>query len=298
MRRVSLLGLILVAGCGFLDAGPVEVEAHRAARGNWPQNSRLAVERSVDREYAAIEVDLVLTQDGVPVLNHDPWLDARTCVGPGQTPIAEESVLIQELTLAQLQQDYECGGTSDPDFPDQELRAESLMTLDELIVELAGAPDMRVHLDVKYEPGDTPAPQVMAEAILGRWDSANLPNPYYATANLPEMIQALEVASPGVPTALIWPRFPPGGSDVAVALSNELATAIGVRELVDLARAADADGIAVPYQVIDRQRIEFARQEGLSVHVWTPNSEALLKRFCRWPLDSLITDYPERAPCF
>ena len=175
-----------------------------------------------------------------------------------------------------------------------------MITLDEVIAELRnGSPDVLVHLDVKYEPEWTEGPEVFAEEILKRWRAANLPNPWYVSANLPELIRAFEAKSDGgdVPTSLIWPRFPPGASTVPIALASEAMNVLGFQHLIQLAKDAQADGICIAYQVADRQAIEAARAAGLKVQLWTLNDEALLDAYCRWPLDGIITDMPEAAPC-
>ena len=56
--------------------------AHRAGGGQWPQNSRTAVMNVIARagakdpakRYHGMEIDIVLTKDGHPVLSHDPWV--------------------------------------------------------------------------------------------------------------------------------------------------------------------------------------------------------------------------------
>ncbi len=296
--RPALLSL-LTCGCGLLDAGAdPAVEAHRGAAGYWPQNSRAAMLGSIDAGYDGLEFDLVLTSDDVPVLSHDPWLHEELCTTVAGELLGER-VLIQELDLASLQADYLCGGEPDPDNPDAEVLAETVMTFDELLDAIVDAPDMLFHIDIKYEPGDTPEPAAFAEQVMDRFWAADLPNPSYVSANLPELLGAFESYGDDngydVVTSLAWPRFPPDTNNTAIALSHELATTVGVEELVALAREGGADGLAIPYQVLDRQQVELARQEGLQIQVWTVNDEALLQRFQRWPLDSIITDYPDFA---
>lgn len=300
LRYPSALLALLATGCGFLDAGTdLVVEAHRGAAAYWPQNSRAAMLGSIAEGFEGLEFDLALTADHVPVLSHDPWLHEDLCT-TADGALLDERIYIQDLDLDTLLADYLCGGEPDPENPEAEVVAEEVMTFDELLVALADAdPDMVVHIDVKYEPGMSPGPEVFAEEILSRWFAADLPNPWYVSANLGEALRAFRArgAELGetVPTSLIWPRFPPDGSDTAVALSSELQTLLGVQELVHLARAAEADGLAIPYQVLDRHAVEVARAEGLSVHVWTVNDPDLMARFQRWPLDGIITDRPREA---
>lgn len=295
LRNTSLL--LLLAGCGLTNApGDPLIVAHRGAAGQWPQNSLAAIGGSVAAGADAVEFDLVVTGDGVPVVSHDPWVETTLCTTAQGEALPEERVYIQDLDLDTLQASYLCGGVPDPDHPDAEVIAAPIPTVADALALFAGAPEVEIHLDIKYEPGMTPTPEVIAEAILGVWDAAALPNPWYISANTHETLLAFRALEPEVVAILAWPRFVPDGSDAATALGWEFASTLGVAELVDEARAAQADGLAVAYQVADRRLFEVAQGEGMRMMLWTLNTEALLAQYSRWPVDALITDYPERAP--
>jgi glycerophosphoryl diester phosphodiesterase len=74
------------------DARPLI--AHRGASGEFPENTLLAFRRGLDQGADALEFDVRLTSDGVPVVIHDPTLD-RTTDGSGA---------VCEHSLAQLTQ--------------------------------------------------------------------------------------------------------------------------------------------------------------------------------------------------
>ena len=72
---------------------------------------------------------------------------------------------------------------------------------------------------------------------------------------------------------------------------------LGTGDPVAAARRAGADGVGVPYQILDLNTVEGADSAGILVQAWVINGEVALDRYCEWPLHSLITDYPQRAPC-
>jgi glycerophosphoryl diester phosphodiesterase len=296
--------LLLAAGCGLVDApGAPLVVAHRSGSGNYPENSRSAVASALHSGYGAIEVDLVLTRDRIPVLSHDPWLKPALCTYTkvsGETEarrLAEDSrILIKDLTLAELWRDYRCGGLEDPEKPTAVVVADRHFTFDELLSALKGYPDVVVQLDIKEHPSFTESPEVFAEEILGRWNAAALPNRFFVTSTRGELLKAFQ-ARQDVETLLIWPTFAADENTTLTAISHELQRTVGARELVQVARDAGADGIAVAYPVADRVALEAVRKAGMKTAVWTANTEAQLASFCRWSLDYLITDYVERAPC-
>lgn len=59
------------------------MHGHRGARGSRPENTLCAFEYAIDAGADAIEMDIVVTRDGIPVVMHDAW---------------------RELTLAELRQ--------------------------------------------------------------------------------------------------------------------------------------------------------------------------------------------------
>lgn len=296
--------LLLATGCGLVDApGEPRVVAHRSGSGNYPENSRSAVSAALHEGYPAIEVDIVLTKDRIPVLSHDAWLKPALCtytLGPDEFEprrLPEDSrILLKDLTLAELWRDYRCGGLADPDKPDAVRIADRHFTFDELLSALKGHPDVVVQLDVKEHPDHTESPEVFAEEILGRWNAAALPNRFFVTSTRGELLKAFQ-ARQDVETLLIWPAFGADDNTTLAGLANELQRTVGAQELIQLTRNAGADGIAVAYPVTDRAAMEALRKAGLKTAVWTANTEAQLASFCRWPLDYLITDYVERAPC-
>lgn len=287
---------LFLAGCGLFDApGDPWIEAHRAGADLWPENSRTAVKGSLEAGFDAIEFDLVLTSDGVPVVHHDPWLSPDQCTHADGSPLDEE-VPIGDVDLATLLGDYLCGGEASEEHPDVDPVAEPLLTFEELLALAVDHPDTLLHVDVKYEPGITASAQDFADAILPVWFDADLPNDWYTSANTREMIAALEADARDVPTVLIWPAFPPGSSTTAIALTEELKQQVGVDSLLNEVRAAGADGVAIPWQIADRRQIAATRAAGYTTHLWTVDGEKRLKHYARWPLDSLITDDPREAP--
>jgi glycerophosphoryl diester phosphodiesterase len=66
----------------FAFSGPVEIIAHRGYSARAPENTMAAIETAIAAGADAIEFDLHVTADGVPVLFHDETLE-RTSDGSG-----------------------------------------------------------------------------------------------------------------------------------------------------------------------------------------------------------------------
>lgn len=286
---------VALQSCGFFESGEPRVLAHRAAPGHWPENSRTAVINSIARGYPGIEVDIVLTADRVPVLAHEPWVNEELCRRGDGSEIGER-VLIRDLSLEELHTGFRCGGIRDEEHPDAELVEDTHMTLDELIDALRDAPAVELYLDTKYDPELTLDADDFAREILDRWSDAGLPNQLYVESTWAQGTRALEEHGE-VNSVLGWPRFPAGESEAAIAVGADLLGALGLAHALDEVEAARADGLSMPFQLVDWQVARQARDQGIPVFIWTMNRRGTLERYCDQPVDYIMTDYPERAPC-
>ncbi|MDH3456012.1 MAG: glycerophosphodiester phosphodiesterase family protein [Gemmatimonadota bacterium] len=84
----------------LLDPDARPLVGHRGASAEYPENTTLAFDRALEQGVDALELDVRVTADGVPVVIHDPTVD-RTTDGSGA---------VRSLVLDQLRQlDAGCG---------------------------------------------------------------------------------------------------------------------------------------------------------------------------------------------
>lgn len=94
---------------GLIDPAKLDAQGHRGARNLRPENTLPAMEAALDNLMGTLETDFGLTSDGVPVLNHDPYIEAAKCRradGSDYTP--DIQVLIKDLTAAEIQAQFIC----------------------------------------------------------------------------------------------------------------------------------------------------------------------------------------------
>lgn len=295
--RVQLLVFAVTVGCSAGPSNPL-VEAHRAGSGYWPQNSASAVNGTLQSGFQGIEVDLGLTRDGVAILHHDPFLESPSCSRANGSELSER-VRLDQIRLTRIQDSYLCGGWADPEFPDAEVVAEPLMSFPEFLVMLQGASsELQVHLDVKVEEGWTRPAEDFAEAILEPWWDSELPQPLIVTANTSEALVAFEdharVHGRDLTTLLIHPFAAVDSSSVAVGLGSERDSLLGKADYIALIEQSQADGIAVNFEVAERQQLVWAQNAGWLTALWTVNEGRDLESYSKWPVDILISDYPAR----
>lgn len=279
--------------------------AHRAGGGQWPQNSRTAVLNCIARagvkdpaeRYHGIEIDIVLTKDGHPVLSHDPWVHTTLCRTASGEPIGDR-ILIRDLTLAELQSQYICGGVADKDFPQVVPKGEKIMTLDEVLVALKSAPEMVLYLDVKIDGDLTASAEAYASAISKCLAAARLPNRFYIEGPSAESLGAYRSAIQAEFVAVLsYPPFSTKENSALTALKARWFTKLRLRSPLRKAQKATADAVVGPTQVITRTAARKARENGVAVVLFTPNTREDLFKFCTWPVDMLITDYPDLGHC-
>lgn len=92
---------------GLIDAKRFDAQGHRGARDLRPENTLPAFEAALDHGMTTLELDTVLTADGVPVLSHDPDLSPAKCRHADGSPLPAP-VPIASLTVARLQGTYVC----------------------------------------------------------------------------------------------------------------------------------------------------------------------------------------------
>jgi glycerophosphoryl diester phosphodiesterase len=294
----AALCALALAGCGLVDApGTPLIEAHRFAAGNWPENSRTGLAGALDAGYKGLEFDLLLTKDKIPLLSHDAEISPVKCTFADGTDIpASPPLYVKDYTLAELHAQFLCGGKADPAMEGVEVVADTHLTLDEVIAALASHPDVTVHIDVKYEQGKTLPLQDFFDYGIAHWSAARLANPWYVSSSeLDFLKKAKEEGVPG--RSLTWPKFPAGANSTLTAIGAELATQLGFGTPIGLAQEAGANMLNLTYQVVDRRTVEMANQLGWQIQLWTLDDPKALAEYCTWPVDALISDYPERASC-
>lgn len=309
-----ILILVLALAAGYINTtdwfkpelrnSPLII-AHRAGGGQWPQNSRTAVMNSIAKaraedpagRYGGIEIDIVLTKDRHPVLSHDPWVHTTLCRTASGDPI-DERIYIHDLTLAELQTRYLCGGVQDKKFSQVNPEVEKIMTLDEVLEALKAAPEMALYLDVKIDGDMTASPEDYAGAISRLLESARLPNRLYIEGPTAASLSAYRSAiHSDFEAVLSYPPFSAEEPAFLTVIKARLLTKLGMRNPFDEAQKANADAVAGPIQVITWNAAREASDNNVKVILFTPNTRKGLKRYCTWPVDMILTDYPELGHC-
>jgi glycerophosphoryl diester phosphodiesterase len=248
---------------------PISI-AHRGCAGEAPENTIPAFERALAQGAGALESDLHLTRDGVPVLVHDAIVDRVT----------NASGSVADFSLDALQR-LDAGFHFSPDggrtHPYRN-RGARIPSLEEAFLQF---PEARFNLEFKLPRSRLIAATLELVAKYRR-----------------ESITLLTAGDDGVMAKL---RDQLGG------LENPVAQGASERDIREFLRCA-AEGsepapgpmaLQVPPDfegrpLVTAPLIEFAHARGIQLHVWTINDPTEMHRLLDLGADGIITDYPGR----
>ena len=96
---------------------------------------------------------------------------------------------------------------------------------------------------------------------------------------------------------LSYSPFSAKENSALTALKARWFTKLRLRSPLRKAQKAKAGAVVGPTQVITRTAARQAYDNGVAVVLFTPNTREDLYKFCTWPVDMLITDYPNLGQC-
>jgi len=228
--------------------------AHRGASANAPENTLAAFKLAVRLGMKAIELDTMLSRDGIPVVIHDHSLE-RTTDGHGLVSDHDLSDLLQ-LDAGQW-------------FSDQ-CEGEKIPVLREVLEGIT--PNILINIELKnyHAPHDALTETVIKLVDeLDRWDSILF------SSFLPINLRLIRKRKPEAKIALLCPSGIEGWffrSSIYLRLSPEI--------------------IHPAERNVDSKFIEREHSRGRRVHVWTVNDKVRARELFINGVDGIFTDEP------
>ncbi|MBM3127659.1 MAG: glycerophosphodiester phosphodiesterase [Chloroflexi bacterium] len=230
------------------------VIAHRGASAYAPENTLSAFTLAFEMGADGIELDVSLTQDGVPVVLHDDTVD-RTTNGRGA---------INQLTLAQTQQ-------LDASNQMEKYRGEKIPTL-EAVLRAVGARGI-VNIELKNFNLQTDGVEA---ATLAAIENAGALDRVMVSSFNPLALRRMYQLAPRIPRGLLYrPNLP-----------------IYLRRAW-LRPLAHPTALHPHFSMITREFIAWARGKGYKVNTWTVDDPEETKRLIDLGVDGIITNKPD-----
>ncbi|MEC0201719.1 glycerophosphodiester phosphodiesterase family protein [Paenibacillus lautus] len=162
--------------------------AHRGFSGKAPENTRAAIQMAMDEPFVHwMEIDVQLTQDGVPVVIHDFSVD-RTTTGKGK---------VKDLTWQQIRR-MDAG-----EWKGRQFRGEQVPSLDEVLQLVKGR--LKLNIELKTSGDMYPG---LEKAVLERIHAHRMLSDVVLTSFEPKALIKAKELDPEVKTGLIIDAHP------------------------------------------------------------------------------------------
>jgi glycerophosphoryl diester phosphodiesterase len=238
-----------------------KIIAHRGGGTLAPENTMAAMRCGLSYGFRAVEFDVMLSRDGVPVLMHDPQF-GRTVQGSGK--VCETSV--QEL------RSMDAGAWFGAQFA-----GEPVPTFEQA-VDFCKDNRIWMNIEIKPSPGfEAQTGRVVAE-VTNRLFAAEIAAhdgvpgtslPLFSSFSYDALVAAKSVA-PAIPRGYLLDQVPP--------------------DWLDRMRALDAVAVHTNHKKLSPEQAAAIKQEGFGLFCYTVNDPARAKEILGWGVDAFCTD--------
>ena len=287
-----------------VTAQAFDLQAHRGGRGLAPENTLAAFTKALNLGVTTLELDTVLTADGVVVISHDAVLNPNLTRGPDGAWLPAPGPAIRTLTLAQLKQ-FDVGrlqpGTryalAQPG--QQAVDGERIPTLDELftLVEQRGDTQVRFNIETKIsplQPDLTPQPQDFVEAVLAVIRQHGMEQRVTLQSFDWHTLKVAQQLAPYLPRVHLSSQQSAGNNVADPRWTDGLRLA-DHGSVPRLVKAAGGTVWSPYFGDVTAESVKEAQMLGLPVVVWTVNEPAQIDAMLALGVDGIISDRPDRV---
>lgn len=228
---------------------------HRGARTAAPENTLAAFRTAVDMGADGVELDVMLSKDGIPVVHHDYKL-GRTENGSGP---------LRKYTVAQLKR-LDAGGWKDQRFAGQRIPT---------LAEVFQALDRQVIVNVELKTAATFS-DGLEQAVVAEIKRSHMVDMVVISSFNPFALMRVRDLAPLLPLGLLYaPDQPPHLSRA------------WLRPFVQ------PQALHPRHDMVTSRFMTWARKKGYRVNTWTVNEPEEMRRLALLGVDAIITDTPD-----
>jgi len=232
-----------------------EIVAHRGIPNEVPENTLIAYQLAIDLGAEAVEMDVRLTADRVPVIYHYFYLEEMTSlVGP-----------IFKYTAEELRQ-VRVSNKARPEI------TQPIPTLREIMETIGG----KIGLEIELKGPEPECAGIVAGVLQDYqhfWDMIEI------TSFEPALLIGIHELCPGLATDLLYPRSEPWMKPDVVAYQAFHRT-----------RLAEARAVHLHPTQLSTDVISYLRQNRVEIHAWDVNDEESLQITMQNNIPRLCTD--------
>ena len=274
---------------------------HRGARGLMPENTIQGFEYILDNDVLAIEFDVLLTKDEVPVITHDFHLSKAITRNAEGNWLSEDGPRINDLTVSELQM-FDIGGVDKRSlygslYPEQAflsgIRIPKLSDLLDLVC-LPKGQNLFMLLEIKSEPS-IPKSKIIEKIVL-EIEKRSLSNRAVLHSFDWNLLEECGRLAPKMPRSYLS-QLPESSNDPFDKPSEEISPDFSsLNGSIPEAIQAAGGHLWCPYfKDVTAELVGEAHRLGLPVCTWTVNEIEDFENMLDMGVDGIITDYPDRA---
>jgi glycerophosphoryl diester phosphodiesterase len=285
------------------------VVGHRGAAGLLPENTLAAFAKGCELGVDALELDVLVSADGELVVHHDFRLKPEIARTPDGAWVSSGSQpAVKDLTLAQLKA-YDIGRLQPKTayagrYPEQTpVDGERIPTFKEVIdlFKRSCRPSTRLFVEIKTSPEEpdlAPPPEVVSDRVVKMLKEAGIAERTWILSFDWRNLVHIQKTAPELGTVYL--------SIVGPGLNNLKPNQLGASPWMagldiddfngSAPRAVKAAGGRVwsPYfKNLTPETLAEARQLGLRVSVWTPDTPEDMKKLIDLKVDAITTNRPD-----
>jgi glycerophosphoryl diester phosphodiesterase len=250
--RYRLPSLFNDDGDGFI------IIAHRGASAYYPENTMAAFEAAVDMNAEMIELDVLLSKDGVPVVFHDAVLNNHTN-GQG---------LVSNYTLDELKQ-LDAGSWFDLRFSGEEIP-----TLEEVLAFASGK--ISLNIEIKTEAVTNELKGGVEEKTLDLVRKYSMQEHVLFSSFDYRAVSHFKKLAPEIPVALLY-----NNSQSNSKTPHELVSSYG------------ADAFNCSYRQLTKKRIANLRTHKIPSFIYTVDKISRMRKLIAAGVTGIFTNKPD-----
>lgn len=239
-------------GDGFI------IIAHRGASNKYPENTMAAFKAAVEMGAEMIEMDVLMSQDGVPIVFHDARLNSHTS-GKGR---------VRNHTVKELKK-LDAGSWFDPRFSDQRIP-----TLEEVLAFARGK--VALNIEIKTEAVTDRREDGIEEKSLELVREYGMEDYVLFSSFDYRAVKHLKELAPQVSVALLYNR-----SKSNFKLPHELL------------QKYKADAFNCSYRQFTQKRLANLRKHDIPSFIYTVNKEKQMRKLIAAGVTGIFTDNPD-----
>jgi len=307
--QIVLFGSLCLLNPPVMAEKTIDLQGHRGARALLAENTLSSFAAALKTGVTTLELDVVVTQDDVLVIHHDPALNPDITRDVEGKFLSSKGPDIRQMTYQQLQS-YDVGKIKpwtqyarifSSQKPQDGIRIPRLKDLFEM-VKVGGHQQVKFAIETKItpqRPDQTPEPEKFVELLLQEIQSYGLQDRVQILSFDWRTLQIVQKMAPKIPTVYITAQLPVL-DNLAINSGRPSEWTAGFQyapygSVPKMIKAAGGTHWSSFWRELDAQKVREAQDLGLKVLAWTVNDRQTMGQMLDLGVDGLVTDRPDIA---